>query len=247
MYSWKTIRAVCAVLLLLPIVHLTYLMSKDTVEALDASPETWAQELDSYAAGDAQAQLPEKPIVVVGGRRVKLWQNLADLLVPRKLLMRGLGDAVVEDITFNYPQLVGYYRPDTVVLLPGNSEFHLRDSKSAADLVAAISDLVNVDASYGSTRHFYIFAPLKTILHPQDHPTIDQTTRLLKTWARSEPRVVVLDANPLLSGPGGTPRGRYFRGDGVNLNEHGYLRLSMLLYTQIEADAQPARGDASGP
>jgi hypothetical protein len=236
MISWKILRTVCTILLLLPIVHLAFLMSRDAREALDNSPEAFAREVNQYAEVDVHIALPENPIVVVGGRRVKLWPDLAGQLAPRPVLMRGIGDAIVEDITFNYSQLIGFYQPETIVLVPGNSEFHVRDNKSAADLLAAIQDLAQVDASYGITRRFYVFTPIKTLLRPQDHATIDQATQLLETWAKTDERIVILDANPLLSGPDGMPGGSYFRGDGVNLNEHGYLRLSVLLLAELEAD-----------
>ena len=32
---------------------------------------------------------------------------------------------------------------------------------------------------------------------------------------------------------------RFFRADGTNLNEYGYMRLSMLLLSQLESDEQP--------
>jgi len=247
MYSWKTIRIACIILLLLPVVHLVFLVSRDTMETLDASPNTWTRELNAYASMDAKTQLPETPILVVGGHRVRLWRNLEDVLAPRPVLMRGLGDAIVEDITYNYSRLVGFYQPDTLVLLPGNSEFHIRDSKSAEALTAAITELAELDSSYGITRKFYIFTPIKTPLHRNDDPVIAKTTRLLTAWADKDLRVTILDANTLLAGPDGNPNPAFYRSDGVNLNEHGYLRLSVLLRTQMEADAIRGRGFTSNP
>lgn len=236
MYSWNAIRTTCTVLLLLPLVHLAYLVSSETLEAMNNSPDAWAREMERYAAEDSRTLLPVRPILVVGGRSVKLWRNLEDLLAPRPVLMRGLGDAIVQDITAHYTRLIGYYQPDTVVLLPGSSEFHLRDNKSAAELAAGIRELVEMDANYHSTRRFYVFTPVKTLWRPQDHATIDAATRLLHDWAKSEPHVVILDANALLAGPDGKPAANCFRGDGMNLNEHGYLRLSVLLYNQLATD-----------
>ena len=247
MTSWKKIRTLCTVLLLIPIVHVVYLMSRDTMETLNKSPQAWARDLKTYAEIDGRNQLPGKPIVIVGGRRVTLWPNAEQLLAPRPVLMRGLGDAIVEDITYNYTQLIGFYRPDTVVLLPGNSEFHIRDNKSGAELLAAIQELVNLDSAHDVTRRFYVFAPIKTILRPQDYPRIEESTRLLRAWSASSASVVILDANPLLAGADGQPNGIYFRGDGVNLNEHGYLRLSVLLLTQVEKDTPTMQAAASAP
>ena len=144
-------------------------------------------------------------------------------------------------------ELIGFYRPDTLVLLPGNSEFHLRDNKSAQELTAAIHELVKLDASYETTRRVYIFTPLKTLLHPEDDSTIEQVTELLQSWAATDSRVVILDANPLLSGPEGRPKGNFFLADGINLNELGYLRLAVLLRQQVENDSQALPGKNTNP
>jgi len=237
MYSWKTIRLACIILLLLPLVHLAYLLARDTQEILDTSPQAWQREIDAYIARDAEAELPEQPLVVVGGRRVKLWRGLEDALAPRPVLMRGLGDAIVEDITANYQRLIGFYRPACVVLLTGGSEFRIRDNKSAADLTRAISELADLDAAHRPQGSLYVFAPVKTPLRTSETPVIDEAVRRLQSWARHNERVAVLDPNRLLAGPDGRPNPLYFRADGMQLNEHGYLRLTVLLQARLEADA----------
>ncbi|MEM6581220.1 MAG: hypothetical protein AAF699_08115 [Pseudomonadota bacterium] len=237
MYSWKNIRTICAILLLLPIVHLTYLVSQEMKATLDASPQTWAEEIREYAKVDAAMDIPELPILVVGGRRVKLWEGLGDLLSPTPVLMRSLGDATVNDITHYHEELVGYYQPSVLIFLPSNSEFRLRDSKSAEELVAAIQALVELDESYQVPRRYCIFAPIKTPLHPADYDKIDEATRLLKAWAAKQEQVDILDANGILAGGNGEPNPDFFRLDGVNLNDDGYVRLSLLLQSRLGSDS----------
>ncbi len=234
MYSWRTIRTLCLVLLLLPVAHLVYLISKDTVASMNPSPKVWEAEIEAYGRQDRSAALPENPIVVVGGMRVKLWQGLETLMAPRPVLMRGIGGAIIEDIIHNHERLIGYYRPETVILLTDNSEFHVRDAKSAHDLVEGIQTLVALDESHHVTRHFYIISPLKTVLYPGDHATIDKATNMLKLWAENDPKVSLLDANRLLQGSDLKPNPAYYRADGVHLNEHGYLRLSTLVQNHVE-------------
>ena len=245
MYPWKTIRTAGVVLILIPLVHLVYLVSRDTLAALNNSPSAWDSELAAYDRIDSRSQLPESPVVVVGGKRVRLWPGLAQTLAPRPVLMRALGDAIVDDIVYHYTRLIGFYRPETVVFLPGNSEFHIRDDKSAADLVAGIQELAGVDRSHHVTRHLVIFVPLKTPLHPGDDDRIEETARRLQDWAASDPRVIIIDANPLLSDIDGRPRPHYYRSDGIHPNEQGYLRLSMLLLDAL-ADAAPLEQAAAG-
>lgn len=236
MYSWKTIRTLAAALLLVPIVHLAYLVSRETLLTLDNSPEAWADKVNAYARSDRLAQLPKDPIVIVGGRRVGLWQELEDILAPMAVLKRSIGDATTNDITHFHSDLIGFYRPHTVVFFPGESEFHIRDNKSAEELVEAIRALVELDLSYGITRHFYVFSPLKTPLYPSNNLKIDTVSKQLKAWANSVKELSILDANILLSDRSGSAKPGYFRSDGVHLNEHGYVRLSMMLRAQLEQD-----------
>ena len=243
MYSWKAIRTICAVLLLIPIVHLAYVVSQEILATLDASPEAWADEVRAYEDADVNAEIPDSPILVVGGRRVKLWQGLDALLSPRPVLMRPLGDATVDDITHYHAELVGYQQPSALVVLPSNSEFHVRDNKSAEELVTAIRKLVALDESYKVARQYYIFAPIKTPLYPRDYAKIRKTTRLLQQWAQHDEQVEILDANALLAKSNGEPNPDFFRLDGVNLNEQGYVRLSLLLQgllTQYEPEPYAA-------
>ena len=173
MYSWKTIRIASAILLLVPIIHLAVLVSRDALNALDSSPTAWNSELEAYVKADRLVERPAEPILVIGGRRVLLWQGLEELLSPMPILMRGLGDATVTDLIFHYERLVGFYQPQTVVLLPSNSEFHIRDMKSAEDLVTSIQKLVELDFSVRSSGMFYVFTPLNTKLYPQDKLKIE--------------------------------------------------------------------------
>jgi len=237
MYSWKTIRIASSILLLIPIIHLALLVSREALATLDSSPTVWNDELDAYVRSDSLVERVLDPIVVVGGRRVLLWRGVEQLLAPRTVLMRGLGDATVNDITFHYERLIGFYQPETVILLPGNSEFHIRDMKSAEELVAAIRELVELDLSHRKTGHFYVFAPLKTRLYPQDGAKIEEATRQLQVWAKDQPQVDILDANVFLSNGNGEANPDYFRTDGVNLNDLGYSRLSMMLLSQTEKDS----------
>ncbi len=241
MIAWRHTRAACLALLLLPIVHLAYLVSRDMLDSMNASPEAWADEMEAYLRQDQSSALPDNPIEVIGGHRVKLWRGLEAVLAPRPVLMRGLGNATVDDISHYYQRLVAYYRPETLVFLPGDSEFHIRDAKDADELFRGIRDLAMIDKSHRPDGELFIFTPLETPLHPGDESKIEATSRLLKAWAAGLPRVNILDANSYLQDQSGKPDPTYYRFDGVNLNEHGYLRLSLLLKAAIEKSAKAPR------
>ena len=79
-------------------------------------------------------------------------------------------------------------------------------------------------------------APVKTPLHPGDDDTIDRATALLEAWSAAHEKVRILDTNEILANGNGRPKPDYFRSDGINLSEQGYLRLSLLLQAEVEQE-----------
>ena len=112
-------------------------------------------------------------------------------------------------------------------------------SQDADDLARGIEELVELNAYHAANSNFYVITPLKTPLHASKDSTVEETTRLLNEWAASQDRVEILDANRLLVKPDGRPNPAYYRADGVNLNEHGYRRLSVLLQTELDKHSPP--------
>ncbi|MFT6955623.1 MAG: hypothetical protein ACJAYC_000619 [Halieaceae bacterium] len=202
---------------------------------MDSSPEAWADELEAFGKTDRASHIPQNPVLVVGGRRVKLWRGLEDTLDSQEVLMRGLGDATVNDIVYNYDRLIGFYRPESLVFLPSNSEFHLRDNKLSEDFVRGVKELAKLDQAHAVTQHLYLISPLKTPLYKADYAKMDEISKNLAAWAMQQPRISYLDANALLGTNSGGPNPRYFRNDGVNLNNEGYVRLSLLLRSAMDA------------
>ncbi|MHA7817786.1 MAG: GDSL-type esterase/lipase family protein [Pseudohaliea sp.] len=243
MFEWRSIRMFFGILLCLPLFHLAWLLTGELRAYLDPSPTAWADEMQTIIREDETLTLPENPVLVVGGRRVALWHDLPGMLAPHPTLLRGLGDATIEDITHYYARLIGYYRPDILVLLPSYADLHLRDDKRPGELVAAIRDLVDLNAQHLATAMVYVIAPLKMPLHPGDDERIEAMSQALAAWAADKSGVAVIDANGLLAGPDGRPNPALYRGDGINLNEAGYLRLAMALR---EALREALEGSAKG-
>ncbi|WP_236629870.1 GDSL-type esterase/lipase family protein [Pseudohaliea rubra] len=229
------------ILLCLPLLHLGWLLAQEFRAYLDPSPAAWAEDMQAIIRADETLALPEKPVLVVGGRRVVLWNNLPAMLAPYPTLLRGLGDATIEDLTHYYDRLIGFYRPDILVLLPGYADLHLRDNKTPEDLVDAVRTLVTLNRQHLATAMVYVIAPLKMPLHPDDDARIEAMGRALAAWAARESGVALIDANGLLTTASGRPDPALYSGDGINLNEAGYLRLAMVLR---EALHQGHRGAA---
>lgn len=246
MYQWKTLRTLAVVLLCLPLLHATYLVTRGVTSYLDPSPDAWAGELRKIVESDLRTSLPERPVLVVGGQRVRLWRDLPDRLAPSPTLLRPLGDATLEDLTHHYDRLVAYYRPRVLVIVPSYSDLHIRDAKSPADFRDAARALLELDDSYGSTAWRVLMVPLMTPLHPEDNAPIRAMAHLAAELETQLPRLSVVDPNQLLTDATGRPDPAYYRSDGINLNDEGYARAALTLEQKLrEAAIQSGQIDKS--
>ncbi|GAB3288383.1 hypothetical protein GCM10027297_33750 [Parahaliea aestuarii] len=223
-------------LLLLPLIHLAILVTRESLATSNASPLAWQSEVDRYIREDDRSSLPAKPIVVIGGRRASLWPHLEATVSPMPVLVRSVGNATVDDFIHYHERLVSFYRPAAVVLLPGPSEFHLRASHNAEQLSTSIQRLVTLDTRLSSRSRFYVFAPIRSPLQTGDWPTINAVITQLSDWGMDHPSFELIDPNPLLAGADGKPDSTFFRSGGVHLNPAGYLRLDLLLRQALRED-----------
>lgn len=244
MYEWKTLRTLAVLLLCLPLVHVTYLVTQGINTYLDASPHAWDRALQDIVARDLETPLPERPVLVVGGQRVRLWRDLPARLAPQPTLLRPLGDATLDDLTHHYDRLIAFYRPSVLVIVPSYADLHLRDEKSPQDFHDAARALLELDASYGLTHWRVLFVPLVTPLHPGDDRRIRAMGRLADELSRQLPRVSVVNPNTLLTDEQGRADPAYFRSDGINLNDEGYARAALMLMEALrEVDLDAAKND----
>lgn len=237
MIPWNTLRTVAAVLILLPLVHLALLLSRDTLALLSHTPEVWANEVAAYADADNRSALPEAPVVVVGGRWVRHWTQLPDFLAPRPVLMRGLGQATVDDLRFHHDRLIAHYQPSAVVILPGMSDFHLRDSKSPEELADAVLLLVREIHAAVPEATVHVIPPLHSPLYASHQATLHAARELLEQALAPLPRAQVLDTGSWLQEASGDADPRYYHSDGITLNELGYLRLCVLVESALDSVA----------
>ena len=233
MYDWKTLRILSGLLLCLPLVHFTWSVSHDLSHYLDPSPETWNKQMKRLVQDDLLASIPEDPILVVGGERVRLWRDLPARLQPRATLLRPLGDATLEDLHYHYERLIGFYRPKVLVIFPGYADLHLRDRKSPDGFENALSALLERDDANGSAIWRYVIAPVQMPLHPGDEERIAAMTRRSQSLAARIGRTTIIDPNPVLRGLDGQPDPTFFLTGGVNLSNEGYSRISMLLQEKL--------------
>ncbi len=236
MYSWPTLRQLLLVLLLLPVAHFVFLVADDYRDILNPDPRVWENEVMAIELRQRINPPPEHPLVVIGGRQVKLWRGLERTLSPMPVVKAGIGSATTDDLLYYFDRLVTPHRPSAVVMVPGPGDFILRDSKSPEQFVLMLKGLAGYVAKLEGQPHFYVFALSKWPRYPEHWHTVTAVNELLGDWAASDERVSLLDARPVVLQLRGQPTGATFRSDGVNFNSWGYTQMSLLLRQRMETD-----------
>lgn len=236
MYNWGTLKTLSTVLLCLPLLHLAYLSWQTVTAYVDPSPEAWKADMQAIIELDQRSRLPSDPILITGGQSVRLWKDLPETIGSSPTLMRPLGDATLDDLSFYYDRLIGYYRPSVLVVMPSYSDLYLRDNKTAEEMAAALTELMALNASLGVTSRRYIIVPVKTLLHSAASDVIEAIAEAAITVSRAVPNTAVIDPNPMLATTNGEPNPDYFRVDGVYLNEEGYAVITDMLLDHLSND-----------
>jgi hypothetical protein len=236
MYSWTTLRQLLLLLLLLPVAHFVFLIVDDYRDILNPDPTVWENEVSSLEIRYNLAPPEANPLVVVGGRQVKLWRELERSLMPMPVVKAGIGSANIDDLLYYFDRLVKAYRPNAVLMVPGPGDFILRDSKSPEEFVLLVKGLASYVAKLDGQPHFYIATLAKWPRYPEHWNTVTAVNELLVDWAAADERVTLLDMRLAFLQVRGQPSGATFRSDGVNFNDWGYTQMSLLLRQQMETD-----------
>lgn len=236
MYSWTRLRRILVVVLLLPVAHFMITVGGDLRAVLTPKPTVWEDEVRGVELRSKPDPAGGPPLVIIGGRQAKLWSGLDNTFFPMAVLNNGIGSATIDDVLYYFDRLVTPYQPQAVLMVPGPSDFIMRDNKSPEDFMLMLKGLSNHVIRLDGKPHFYVATLNKWPRFPGYWGVVDTVNLQLEIWADEQPRVTLLDARLLFEERGGLPVGQMFSADGVNLNDWGYIRMSLLLRQQIDED-----------
>jgi hypothetical protein len=133
MYSWTRLRRILVVILLLPVVHFAVIVGGDLLDTLNPQPTVWESEVSSIELRGKLDPALDPPLVIIGGRQAKLWSGLEQRFFPMAVLNNGIGSDNIDYVLYYFDRLVTAYQPQAVLMVPGPSDFIMRDNKSPED------------------------------------------------------------------------------------------------------------------
>lgn len=162
----------------------------------------------------------ESPIVFVGSSSIRKWNNLQVAFGSYNVINRGIGGAVIEDITYYLDKLVFTYKPRQLVLYVG--ENNLPNDNETADII-----LNKTIALYKAIRAKLPEVPIVYIAM-KPSPSRDKYQQkckaandLIKKFIATEKNIVFTDVYTAMLA-NGKSRPELFVEDMLHMNNKGY-------------------------
>nr|WP_199157904.1 GDSL-type esterase/lipase family protein [Pedobacter sp. ASV2] len=170
---------------------------------------------------DAMYKAPVNPVLFVGSSSIRKWDDLTQVFAKYNGLNRGIGGAVINDITFYLKDIVFPYQPRQIVLYVGEND--LPDEKVTPDTV--LNRTINL---YKSIRAKLPNIPI-VYISIKPSPSRDKfrakaiaSNRLIEKYLAGQQNVVFVDIfKPMLTKTGAL-RPELFLEDMLHMNAQGY-------------------------
>jgi lysophospholipase L1-like esterase len=170
---------------------------------------------------DRLFQPPVHPIVFVGSSSIRKWDNLQEVFGQYKVLNRGIGGAIVEDISFHLNDLVLSYNPRQIVLYVGEND--LTNEKTTADSILQKTKTLHqlIRAKMPNVPIVYI-AMKPSPSRDKFMPKAKEANGLIKSFLAQDKHSVFVDIFLLMLTKEGKSRPELFVSDKLHMNPDGY-------------------------
>jgi lysophospholipase L1-like esterase len=213
------------------------LLLPTAVNAVDLNRNLYR--VNASTAGDATNRPPEGAIVAAGSSTIRLWTSMASDLAPHTVLNRGVSGFVAEELLHYTDRLILQYKPKSVLLYVGDND--LAERIEPADILVWYKKIVAKIRAQNSGAVIYVVSVKPSILRWGLWPKSQEVNKLLAAWAKSERKMVYIDAASGLLGTDGTPKPEYFAEDELHLSQAGYKKWAAAIRPHLMSwEARPA-------
>ena len=164
---------------------------------------------------------PKNPILFVGSSSFRLWSDMERTFADYVVLNRGIGGAVINDITYYINDLIVSYHPRQIVIYVGEND--LPNEKSTSDsIVNRTKRLLTLIREKLPTVPI-LYVSLKP--SPSREKYMDKmllANRLISEYIATQHDMHFIDVSSRMLTSDGKPRPELFREDRLHMNSTGY-------------------------
>lgn len=218
------IRAFCWLMAILSLV--THAAAKEP----DKNAAPFADEIAAFEKWDQKNTAPRDAILFVGSSTIRLWKT-ADAFPELPIVNRGFGGSTIADVNRYADRIVFKYKPRTIVFYAGDND--LAAGRSPDRVVSDFQAFAtSVHDRLPAARLVYLGIK-PSVARWQLWPKMEEVNARIRAILRENPQFTYIDTAPPLLGADGRPDARNFLGDGLHMNDRGYVHWNNLLADKL--------------
>jgi lysophospholipase L1-like esterase len=204
------------------------------------NPAKWEEEILKIEAKTCRATTKGMAVVFIGSSSIKQWESLEKDMAPLPVLNHGFGGSRIQDSTYYVPRLVTAYRPPIVVFYAGDNDIFFRDllGKKPDTAGRCLEDFkafaAAVHRDLPAARIFFV-AIKPSISRLKYWPQMREANRLIREFCLSDGRLAFIDISAAML-RSGIPDKKYFKSDGLHLNDEGYRLWTSIIKPVLRKD-----------
>lgn len=191
-------------------------------ETLSAqNKQAYREDVQTIKKYDQMYEPPYQPILFIGSSSIRKWNDLERTFADYVVLNRGIGGAVVNDITYYLNDIVFPYHPRQIVIYVGEND--LPDEQSTADSVLNRTKrlIEGIRAKLPEISILYIsIKPSPS--REKYQPKAIAANGLIREYLKEDKNITFIDIFSLMLTPEGKLRPELFTGDMLHMNGQGY-------------------------
>lgn len=204
------------------------------VPAPAEAPQRWQEEIEQFRRQDRETPFAPGGVVFVGSSSIRFWSTLAADMAPIPVLNRGFGGSKLADAIAFAHELVGVHRPSVVLVFSGTNDIDGDAPRSAAEVCALFLELVARLRAEDRELAIAYVAITPTRARERHVAIVREANRRIRLACAGDPRLEFIDPTPELLDAEGRPDPRFFRADGLHLDEDGYAVWTRCIRPVIE-------------
>ena len=183
-------------------------------------PERWEKDIAKFEAADAENSPPKNALLFTGSSSTRLW-DLEKSFPDRVTINRGFGGSTLADAIHYFDRIIAAYQPKAILIYAGDND--VSKGLDADGVFADYQKLVAlVDEKLPGTPLIYI-AIKPSIKRWELWPTMNAANEKIAAFCEKTDGCYFADiGKPMLAIRDGKPDPRFFKDDGLHVNEAGY-------------------------
>lgn len=200
---------------------LMFLLLAFNINASAQTKHAYAGQIDVLKQYDLEYRQPAHPILFVGSSSIRKWEHLQMAFGNYNVMNRGIGGAVIADISFYVDELITAYHPRQIVLYIGEND--LPDSTLSAE--AIFNGIRNL---FSQIREKLPEVPIVYIAMKPSPSRIKFIKKaiaanlLVSNYLSSQKQAIFVDVFKLMLDKNKQPRPELFVSDQLHMNQAGY-------------------------